>query len=278
MTSPARGFLFDTVKDYYIILGVPRKASEAEIKRAYRRLAVSYHPDKNSDPQAEILFKEINEAYDTLGDPQKKNAYDQRMENPFADLLKQAEAPRHKDPAYRRKKTYPPGYKTERQRMLEFMAQYTPLTNQIIVWSFIVSILLLIDFVAPRRIKRDKILSAEATRTQMGKASTAWWRVRTEEGEEFDLPYGVSDHFPIGQHIEVHASLLLQIPFRVTSQTIAARVLKTIYGNYIFAPAALLFTSVIGLFFRKDTERSFTYGIIAAIVLFFTILIFVIQL
>ena len=65
-------------KDYYKILGVERNASEEEIKRAYRQLALKYHPDKNpDDKKAEERFKEINEAYDVLGDPTKRSKYDQ---------------------------------------------------------------------------------------------------------------------------------------------------------------------------------------------------------
>jgi curved DNA-binding protein len=65
-------------KDYYKILGVERNASEEEIKRAYRQLALKYHPDKNpDDKKAEAQFKEINEAYDVLGDPTKRSKYDQ---------------------------------------------------------------------------------------------------------------------------------------------------------------------------------------------------------
>jgi curved DNA-binding protein len=65
-------------KDYYKILGVARSADEKEIKRAYRQLALKYHPDKNpDDPQAEDRFKEINEAYEVLGDPSKRAKYDQ---------------------------------------------------------------------------------------------------------------------------------------------------------------------------------------------------------
>lgn len=65
-------------KDYYKILGVDRKASEGEIKRAYRKLALQYHPDRNpDDKQAEEKFKEINEAYQVLSDPEKRTRYDQ---------------------------------------------------------------------------------------------------------------------------------------------------------------------------------------------------------
>lgn len=65
-------------KDYYKILGVDRNADEDEIKRTYRKLALKYHPDKNpGDKQAEERFKEINEAYEVLGDPTKRQKYDQ---------------------------------------------------------------------------------------------------------------------------------------------------------------------------------------------------------
>lgn len=64
-------------KDYYATLGVERDASEADIKKAYRKLARKYHPDVSKEADAEEKFKEIAEAYQTLSDPEKRAAYDQ---------------------------------------------------------------------------------------------------------------------------------------------------------------------------------------------------------
>jgi molecular chaperone DnaJ len=64
------------VSEFYSLLGVSRDASESEIKKAYRKLAMEYHPDRNSSPQAEARFKEITEAYEVLRDPQKRSVYD----------------------------------------------------------------------------------------------------------------------------------------------------------------------------------------------------------
>lgn len=65
-------------RDYYEVLGVARNASEAELKKVYRRLAMKYHPDRNpGDKNAEQRFKEAKEAYEVLSDPQKRTAYDQ---------------------------------------------------------------------------------------------------------------------------------------------------------------------------------------------------------
>ena len=64
-------------RDYYEILGIARDADDATIKKAYRRLALEHHPDRNPDnPEAEKAFKEASEAYQVLSDPEKKRIYD----------------------------------------------------------------------------------------------------------------------------------------------------------------------------------------------------------
>jgi curved DNA-binding protein len=65
-------------KDYYKVLGVDKKASQSEIKKKFRKLAIQYHPDKNPDnAEAERKFKEVNEAYEVLGDSEKRKKYDE---------------------------------------------------------------------------------------------------------------------------------------------------------------------------------------------------------
>ena len=72
-------------RDYYEVLGIGRNASDEEVKRAYRKLAVKFHPDKNpDDPHAEEKFKELGEAYDVLMDPEKRAAYDRFGHAAFA--------------------------------------------------------------------------------------------------------------------------------------------------------------------------------------------------
>ena len=79
------------IKDYYAILGVEKNATKEEIKKAYRKLARLYHPDRNPDPEAEEKFKEINEAYHVLSDDEKKEEYDRILrsgdESKFRDFM-----------------------------------------------------------------------------------------------------------------------------------------------------------------------------------------------
>src|SRR5208283_388457 len=79
-----------TDRDFYDVLGIPRTASDHDIKEAYRRLAFEYHPDRNPSAEAEERFKDISEAYSVLSDPQERTLYDalgsEKYDEPWNDF------------------------------------------------------------------------------------------------------------------------------------------------------------------------------------------------
>uniref|UniRef100_A0A3Q2QFG1 Zgc:122979 n=1 Tax=Fundulus heteroclitus TaxID=8078 RepID=A0A3Q2QFG1_FUNHE len=87
-------------KDFYKVLGVLPESNEDDIKKAYRKMALKFHPDKNSDPDAEEKFKEIAEAYEILTDPQKRSIYDQFGEEGLKNGISAGQGNnfRHNDP------------------------------------------------------------------------------------------------------------------------------------------------------------------------------------
>ncbi|MCS7081829.1 MAG: J domain-containing protein [Bacteroidetes bacterium] len=91
----------NVLEDYYAILGVPETATEEDIKRAYRKLALRYHPDRNpGNKEAEERFKKITEAYSVLSDPEKRREYDALRKNPFGFAAGASGGPRwfYQDP------------------------------------------------------------------------------------------------------------------------------------------------------------------------------------
>src|SRR6266404_9577152 len=87
-------------RDFYEVLGVDRSAENEEIKKAYRKLAVKFHPDKNpGDKAAEERFKELGEAYEALSDPQKRAAYDQYGHAAFDPRMRGGRGGGFHDPA-----------------------------------------------------------------------------------------------------------------------------------------------------------------------------------
>jgi curved DNA-binding protein CbpA len=148
------------MKDYYAILGVRSTAHAAEIKRVYRQLVVQYHPDKNPDPQAHAYMAEINEAYDVLGDPSSRAAYDQRRQHGWAEVLTGAAeqappVPRHRDPKYRPRPAPASSRRNERREMMQVCVPYIRWFNII---GLVVTVLFGLDYILPYKTVDSEIV------------------------------------------------------------------------------------------------------------------------
>lgn len=256
---------------YYDILGVSRAATETEIKRAYRKLAIAYHPDKNPDPSAEQLFKLINEAYDVLGDPPKRLRYDQELTGTVA-VLEPPAAPRHRDPAYRPRRTRP-RKKTDSERLRDLMAQYLPYTSRISMLCFGLCLLIVIDFAWPRQQRTETIEYVTQRRDYSRTGSVTWWVIHTTNGREVDIPYELSSHFMPDDEVVIHQSKFFRIPVRVDARQTSHPIGNTIYGNFLFAPLALLVVSGLGVLARRDIDYGFNLGVASFVMFVFFIAI-----
>lgn len=252
------------MKDYYQILGVSSAAHASDIKRAYRKLALLYHPDKNPDPSAELYIKEINEAYDVLSDPQSRSAYDLQRENPFRVVVE--EPPRHRDPAYRRPASSRPKRKSESERIYEMMAAYHKPARWMIIIAFGFCVLLFADTMLPVRQSTDQIVDIRHSKQAISRGS--YGRVITANilvfasGNRLKISSDDGDYFKIGDYIQINSSRILGVEMHVVGKNAyVADVPVSIYGSFWFGPAALLLISFIGLCFPKKIELTFNLAV-----------------
>jgi curved DNA-binding protein CbpA len=255
------------MKDYYGVLGLDNSATDSEIKRAYRRLAVLYHPDKNSDPAAEQFFKEVNEAYEVLGDPEKRRAYDYARQNPFATLTEaEQRAPYHRDPAYRRRR--PGTASTSRgPSRLELMKEYLPYFRWLIYFGLLLMIVFAVDYSMPTKLSREKIVEEYTVRVK-----GVSYAVIVTENREIKIYHWKRGFNIDGNEILVEYTPLLRAVINI------ARIDKSdsmhvggIYSTVIFLPLMLFIASIAGLIFRSNIEYAFNLSIVAGVLIVFVI-------
>lgn len=261
---------------YYDILGVPRSATESEIKRAYRRLAVAYHPDKNPDPSAEQLFKLINEAYEVLGDQSKRSRYD--LELSGLSVVGQAvpQPPRHRDPAYRPRRNRP-YRKSERERLRDMMKKALPYTSRISIFCFSLCLLLAIDYLLPRQQVSDSIEYITQRRDYRRSGSVTWWVIHTSGNHTVDVPFERSSSFMPGDQVTLHRSMLFRISVQIDSREVTLPLRANIYGSFLFAPIALMIVSGFGILSRRDVDYGFNLGVATFVIFIFFIAIILIS-
>ncbi len=257
------------MKDYYTILGVPRTAHAAEIKRAYRRLVQQFHPDINPDPSAQELIKEINEAYDVLGDEVKRREYDFRLTNPFTSVVVE-EPVRHRDPAYHRRASHPsaPPQGPTQMDMMKGAMPYLKIMARV---SCTLCLFLLIDFVLPRKKKLETI---SKVRTEVFRRNTHLYFV-TNTGR--DLNFSTDDLYKlrVGDNLVFEETFLLEelVDIQNAENTLHINNLATLYGNFVFVPMVLLICSMLVLLPYAKLDLRFNAGIVTAFMLIFTVIL-----
>jgi curved DNA-binding protein CbpA len=265
------------MKNYYSILGVSNTASATEIKRAYRKLAILYHPDKNPNATAEQFFKEVNEAYDVLGDVQKRNIYDYRLQNPVYVSSPPHQPNQHRDPRYRPTVAYRNTGKSEQQRAKELIIEYAPFVKKICRIIFSMSVLMMIDYLLPRTSHRERIEEIEYISEGRRSNRAASIEVLTVEGSRFRINTQHRELVINTDSVLLYRSLLARKITRVESNSnLTAKVNASIYGNFIFAPIALLVVSLIGSWGKWNAEFNFNVGITSVLLLLLTLIFYLI--
>jgi hypothetical protein len=254
------------LKNYYFTLGLNIYARDSEIKSMYRKLALTYHPDKNPSPEAESVFKEINEAYEVLGDPQRKLLYDQMLVG-IEPQVESVSRP-HRDPRYRPK---PPGFvfhgNTRRRQLFELMRnnlKYAVLVSRV---TLLCSTILLADYTL--KPAKDLLQIVEMESSYHGRGSSV--KVLINNGNSIKVEGKDASKFKIGGSIALYSSPLLSVPLKLEDKKsrLAASVPVSIYGNFIFFPLIMLLTALVGTFYWKGIEFRFNLGVMNFLLLIF---------
>ena len=240
------------MKDYYQIMGIGRSATEVEIKRSYRKLAILYHPDKNPSKEAENFFKEINEAYEVLSDPERRFRYDQMWQHPRATLDWQQAT------AYAR-----PTRATRPSDRMVFMQAMLGYARLLFYFGCLWSLVLAVDFVLPSRVREEKVVSdmREVTKILMRDHGDL---LVTEQGHHFPVLMSELAYFPKESNLRIHTSSIFSAVIKVENYNGSYEVnnLGTIYRNFSFAPILLLVCCVAGVAIRKGIEFHVNLGIV----------------
>lgn len=262
------------MKNYYFILEVSVSAQQADIKRAYRKLALLYHPDRNASPNAAAIFREVNEAYEVLSDPQKKILYDQMLAGASPEVETVVTAPTaHRDPRYRPK---PPGFvhnrTSQRKEMLEWMTHNLQKAIRLSQFTLCCSIFLFIDFCLPAKEEVQRIVGFETT---YGRRGTSGIRIQSSGGKLFTVNRNSAIRLSAGDTIVIHSSPILSVPKRVLNQagSFNSRIRVSIYGNFIFFPVIWILTSALGVFYEKGVEFRFNLSIVNALLIIFNLIV-----
>jgi hypothetical protein len=251
------------MKDYYQILGVDRYATDSQIKRAYRELAIKYHPDKSHSTSTHQKFTEVNEAYQTLKNKEKRENY-----NLIYDYNKEVGQRNAKDPVFGNwydydpkaagKRYYRPAYSTQEDTV--DVRPYIKTVRIISYMSFLMTILLIMDHILPEQTFNQHIQAKLTTYKSMNTII-----IETEQFE-FPLNYSHAKMIRTGNEARIYLSPMFNIPEKLVVNTgydvYTFKPHYSIYRIFSFFLVILLITSFIGMFQKKtNPELIFSAGV-----------------
>lgn len=258
------------VKDYYAILGVGHSASQSDIKKAYRKLAIVYHPDKNASPDAKSNFQDINEAYDVLSDTAKKSLYDSRLANPLQDLYTERDPP-HRDPAYRRRRKPRPSSVNEPPATYVLMRD----SLKYVMWAsrvgLLITVLFFVDYFLPYERVEESIAQLYPVRTR---TSQVYHVLVTESGDKIKL-YDLDPRtFGTDRRIVASVTAIYGTVMKISnaSATYTSWV-AYMYRSLIFIPIVLFVNSVLAFIYRRRVEFCFNLNVTAFILVIINLIL-----
>ncbi len=251
--------------DYYQILGISPRATQLEVKRSYRKLAVQFHPDKNKSKDSEERFKEISLAYEVLRDPEKRARYDISLT--FAPHQDPSERP-HRDPAYHARPRSYYAHHSEAKSTYELMAEYLPKLRWACWAGLVICFLVAVDFLLPRTKLTEEI--AEINRMyRTGRGGGTIYdhdELITKKGTIIYLHENDLSYFKEHRSVVINQSGLFNKIVSVETPDSSYRVgVAAIYAGLFFVPVILLIASILGVAIRNSVEFPFNLSIVSFI-------------
>lgn len=251
--------------DYYHRLGINRFASASEIKRAYRSLAIQYHPDRNRDPGAEALFKEITAAYKILSNPDRRRQYDLQYQYGSIQVVPEStSATAHRDPRYRPRtmaRPVVPRFHTER----ELMQKYFPYVHWFCWIGLTIAIAFAVDYFLPYERVREIVKDVYTVKKQ----NQLFYVIETHSGKKLEFN-GIQNINPKqvlpGRSLTLERTMIYATPIAAVLPGSPARISMTyMYGSLIFMPLVLFVVSGLGILARKTVEYAFNFSIVSGL-------------